>query len=203
MAKQSNIEGSVTIRPLNKMTSIVKIIGTSPLIVHRFSAKAIRMMEEKQQKATKTKKHDLRIPEEDFNGARHLNENGQDCFPSDGIKAAVVRAGQLCGIPMTQGRQLFTITSIDGENLAPIVSPPPIMRTDTVRIGMGVTDLRYRPEYRDWAIFLRVSFDADNITLEQVVNLINRAGSFVGIGEWRPLGKSSSGTYGCFEVAVE
>lgn len=203
MAKSAQSDGLVEIKPLNKVTAIIKIKGTSPLIVHQFAEKSIRMIEEKQQRATKTKKHDLRNPEEEFNGARHLNELGQDCFPSDGIKAAVVRAGQLCGIPMTQSRQMFTITAPDGNNLTPIISEPPIMRKDIVRIAGGTADVRYRPEYKNWAIMLRVVFDADNITLEQVANLINRAGSFVGIGEWRILGKSSSGTYGAFEVATD
>lgn len=192
----------IRILPLNIEKVSVTIEGISPLLVHKFSEKSIKMMEDKQQKATKTKKHDTRSPEDDFNQARYLID-GKDCFKALAIKAAMVRAGTLCGIPMTDSRQLFFINNTDGSEFVEIISDPPIMRTDTVRVGNGSTDLRYRPEYHNWKMILGVEFDAENITLEQVLNLLNRAGSLVGIGEWRPKGNSSSGNHGRFRVLTE
>jgi hypothetical protein len=48
-----------------------------------------------------------------------------------------------------------------------------------------------------------VRFDADQFKASDVVNLLQRAGAQVGIGEGRPFSKSSNGLgYGTFDVEV-
>ena len=42
--------------------------------------------------------------------------------------------------------------------LLPLECDPPEIREDVVRVGMGSTDLRYRPYYHEWAV--SVTFDA-------------------------------------------
>lgn len=79
----------------------------------------------------------------------------------------------------------------------------PRMREDMVRLETGVADLWYRAEYPEWSAALRISYNANMLSLEQLVNLVNAAG-FGGVGEWRPSApKSASGSYGCFRVKTE
>jgi hypothetical protein len=73
------------------------------------------------------------------------------------------------------------------------------MREDTVRVGAGSTDLRYRPEFRNWSMILNFEFDAQSLTQPTILNLVQRAGFGVGLGEWRP---EKGGEYGRFEVDV-
>ena len=73
------------------------------------------------------------------------------------------------------------------------------MREDTVRVGAGSTDLRYRPEFRNWSMILNFEFDAQALTQPTILNLVQRAGFGVGLGEWRP---EKGGEYGRFEVDV-
>ena len=73
------------------------------------------------------------------------------------------------------------------------------MRTDAVRIGMGTLDLRYRPEFQEWSVALRIRYNAAAISPEQIVNLYNVAGFAVGIAEWRP---ERDGSNGMFEVSA-
>ena len=76
----------------------------------------------------------------------------------------------------------------------------PVMRQDVVKIGMNQTDLRYRPEFRDWAMVLRFEYDSQALAKDTILNLIQRAGFGVGLGEWRP---ERGGENGRFELDHE
>jgi hypothetical protein len=55
--------------------------------------------------------------------------------------------------------------------------------------------------WRTWRVELRITFDADQFTEIDVVNLMNRAGLQVGVGEGRPFSKKSAGMgYGTFKI---
>ena len=73
----------------------------------------------------------------------------------------------------------------------------PVIREDIVRVGNGKTDLRYRPEFASWRINVIVEIDSDLLNEQDIVNLVNRAGFSVGIGEWRP---EKGGEFGRFEI---
>ena len=87
-----------------------------------------------------------------------------------------------------------------GIELVPIDGPKPVMREDTVKISMGTTDIRFRPEYRAWSMEFDIVFNGRAISPEQIVNLVNIAGFGIGIGDWRP---ERSGQFGMFHVATE
>ena len=70
-----------------------------------------------------------------------------------------------------------------------------------VRNDNGVIDIRVRPMWRTWWADVTIEFDGDMISPESVVNLLDRAGRQVGIGEGRPFSKNSSGMgWGRFAV---
>jgi hypothetical protein len=63
------------------------------------------------------------------------------------------------------------------------------MREDIVMIGKGTNrspQMRYRPGFPEWETKLRIRFDADVFTPEDVMNLLARAGQKIGWGELRP-----------------
>jgi hypothetical protein len=91
-------------------------------------------------------------------------------------------------------RQAF---HVDGEILK-VENAEPFMRSDHVRIGIKQTDIRYRPAYpAGWTIDVPITFDADVISLEQLMNLLERAGFSVGLCEHRP---EKDGHYGTFTI---
>jgi len=73
------------------------------------------------------------------------------------------------------------------------------MREDMVKVGMGMADIRYRGQYWPWHTTVRVRFNANVMSAEQILNLLNTAGFGVGIGEWRP---ERDGQFGLFHVAT-
>lgn len=175
----------------------IPIVGTTPLIVHRFSEKAKRQMLDSAQgrKAPKEPKD----PVAEYEAAAYRFEDGGYGFPVIGFKAATVGAARFYGknVTMTMLRQCMFFQGeigIDGQQLARIEGEPR-MREDVVRVGMGGTDLRYRPEFREWRTDLIVTYVTSMLTRNSLISLIDAGGMGVGIGDWRPERKGDFGTY--------
>lgn len=182
----------VTIPPINLQTIEFYVEGLSALIVHAWSDKAIRMIEDKQQKKAKTAR-EAKNPQEEYEASFYRNAKGEYAFPASGLKACAVDACTFIdGMTKVSARGAFHIigdmVKIDGK---------PRMRTDMVRIGMGTADVRYRGEFPEWKAKLQVQFNANVISAEQILNLFDNAGYSVGIGEWRP---QKDGSFGRFRV---
>lgn len=171
------------------------LVGDSPLVVHKWSEKAKRMMLIKQVEGMKPKK-EKKDPNQDFKDSLYVMEDGKYGFPSVGFKAAAVAACRFVeGLPMTEARGAFHVLN----ELSVIESKDgPRSREDMVRVGMGVADIRYRGEFVQWTARIEIEYNPKVIGPEQIANLMNLAGFHVGIGEMRP-GKSGMG-YGRFHV---
>jgi hypothetical protein len=174
----------------------VRVVGRTPLIVHQWSEKAKTEMRDKQQGRAKMKKPP-KDPEAEFNGARYLDEKGRDCVRADFFKNAMVSGARFldASIKMTVIRGAVFIEG----DLIPLEfeGDKPVMREDTVRVGQGTADLRYRPMYLGWACTLTVTYNSDVFTAEQVLNFLQVAGYGVGICEWRP---ECNGQFGRFDI---
>lgn len=204
----------LTITALDIKEVPIRIVGDTPLIVHAWSEKAKRMMLDAQMKTTKTKAKDLRDPYDDFiqsmywiQGKPEVStpeafeeavKNGAKWgFPVGAIKMAGNAAAYRLGWVKNQMelRGSYFLKSEYGD-MARIVSDEPVMREDMVRIGMGSADLRYRAEYNNWHMDLILEYNASgNMTLEQIVNVINAGGYVCGLGEWRPEKDGINGRY--------
>lgn len=213
---------AIEIKPIEIKTAVIRIRGTAPLIVHKWSEKAKREMLDKQMGTTKTKsKHEPKNPVADFIGSAYWltpepTEGTEEAFeaavaagarwgfPVTAIKQAAIMAASRneIDIKTTTLRGAFFIKG-EGENMcAEIKGTIPKMREDMVRVG-GISktaDIRHRAQFDDWYMDLQVSYNANGpVSLEQIVNLINLGGFTNGIGEWRP---ERDGDYGTFEVVA-
>lgn len=195
----------ISIPGINIQNFTVKIVGDSPLIVHAWSEKAKREMLEKQMKKAKAGKP-AKDPFADYiNSLYWLTEkpekptqndieNAKFGFPAVAFKSAAVDAGYQSGITpnKTTSRGAFHIVGdmveIDGT---------PEIREDMVRIGMGTADIRYRGEFKKWSANIDVRYNANAMSIEQIINLFNIGGFACGVGEWRP---AKDGSYGMFHV---
>lgn len=210
-------EEIVEIRPLDNKQVKVQIIGDTPLIVHAWSDKAKKMMLEAQQKVTKTKAKDIRDPYDEFiNSMYWLTEKPESTveafeqavangakwgFPVGAIKmagnSAAYRAGWVKNQMQLRGSYFL---KTEWGDMAEIKGDAPIIREDMVRIGMGSADLRYRAEFRNWSMEMILEYNASGeLTLEQILNVMNLGGYSVGIGEWRP---EKDGDFGRYHIAT-
>lgn len=204
-----------------KMESVkIHITGTSPLIVHKWSEKAKKEILDKQQKkASKTK--EAKNPVADFATALYWADgepnvayqdwteevfekyarNAKFGFPVTAIKqcanTAVYRAEMVKN--MMGLRAAYFIDGYGADQLAIIESNElPRLREDMVKVGMGVADIRHRPEFVNWGMTLNVRYNKNGaFSLEQIVNAINLGGQTNGIGEWRG---ERDGVFGMFIV---
>jgi hypothetical protein len=194
---QAAAAGQVGVRKLGRSRVLIPIVGTAPLIVHRFSEKSKRVMLDAQQGKKRLK--EVRDPQAEYQACFYRLADGAPGFPSVAFKSACVSAGRMFGkdLPMTLIRQAVLVvgrlgtdgmmlTAIDGE---------PSMREDVVRIGQGTSDLRYRAQFTAWSAVLEVVFAHSAVSLESVLALVDAAGASVGVGEWRPEKKGDSGTF--------
>lgn len=62
---------------------------------------------------------------------------------------------------------------------------------------MGTADLRYRAEFKPWKTELLITYNANVITVEQIVNLFRLGGFANGVGDWRPAKDGRYSTFHC------
>jgi hypothetical protein len=189
---------TISLQRLERVNYAIKIEGTAPLIVNRWSEKAKEMMLAAQQTTARMKKAP-KDPEALYEASKYRLTDGRDGFPATGFKAAIVHAGRLFdGVQMTKLRQVITVIGNGVDQLVPIEYGTVRMREDTVRNATGVADLRYRAEYWPWTAELIIQTINGQIDLNSLVALVDAAG-IGGVGEWRPASKqSATGTYGTF-----
>lgn len=74
------------------------------------------------------------------------------------------------------------------------------MRRDTVRVGMGSADLRYRGQLEGWSAEFTISYNENGThNLDKIISMLNAGGYVCGIGEWRP---EKDGQYGQYHVVT-
>lgn len=191
----------ITLEPIKKRLMTFGIKGVSPLIMHKWSEKALAMMRGKHA-GKKTKERSVRDPENEAKEATYVTADGQIGIPGMAFKSALVSAAHKdIGVEKTLVRKALFLVTEDPGKVLPIEGSPPIVREDSVRVGMGSADLRYRPEFREWTCAITLEVDAQLLQAKDVLSLVDRAGFGVGICEWRP---EKGGEYGrfCVDPAV-
>jgi hypothetical protein len=188
----------VSIDQIAAETLRVPILGTGPLIVHRFSEKAKRQMLDNMQGRKSPKQ--VKDPDAEYDAAFYRLNDGRYGFPVIAFKAATIGAARFYprnAVTMTGLRQCIFFhgeLGTDGFALA-VIGGEPKMREDVVRVGRGGTDLRYRPEFPEWSTELEVTYVTSALTRGSVLSLIDAGGMGVGVGEWRPERGGDFGTY--------
>ena len=207
-------DGIVDVKPANIVRTTLRITGTAPLVQNKFSKKARDLMMQNMQASKADKKAKSERPPrdyaEDFKQAQHISVAGWNGIPCPAFRAAMIDACRTVGLVMTRAKMSVFIMADgfdvdDGTPLVKITSKAEPERTESlVRNDNGGADIRIRPMWREWSADVTIEFDADMITPSGVVNLLDRAGRQVGIGEGRPFSKNSVGQgWGTFTVQAE
>jgi len=201
----------ITVPAIDIQTVTLKVVGDTPLIMHKWSEKAKREILDKQTKKAKTKGYDVRNPVGDFIDSMYwlsceptekteeafeeaIQAGARFGFPSVAFKESAVAAGYRSGVTKDKV-STYAAFHINGEFIE--IHGTPEMREDMVRVGMGAADLRYRGEFKKWYAIFDVRYNASAISVEQVVNLFNLGGFACGLGEWRA---EKGGTFGMYHV---
>lgn len=190
-------------------TAEFTIRGTTPFVQLKFAQKVVEMMRAKMEAGSQAKKgakREARDFNEDYRQALHVSNEGWFGIPAPAFRNAMISACRVVGFQMTKAKLTVFIEAdgFDASEGTPLVRiyGTPEMVVHHVRNATGVADLRVRGMWREWSAKLRVRFDHDMFSLEDVTNLLARVGMQVGIGEGRPDGKNSGGMgWGLFTIA--
>lgn len=207
---------ALTIPPPNFRVAEFQIIGTTPYVQHKFSEKARKQIHDTQAAGSTSRSRKVRQAknfEEEFQQAQHVAEDGWNGIPASGFRQAMISACRLVGFQMTRAKQAIFIEAEgldrdEGTALVQIIAADPKDPHQVehyVRNETGVVDLRNRPMWKPgWTAKIRVRFDADLFTLQDVANLLARAGQQVGIGDGRPDSPRSAGMdWGQWRLAMQ
>lgn len=203
-------KSEVTILPPNFQTAVFRITGTAPYCQNKFSQKAREQIRLKQEAGSAGKKGMKREPKDFqacYEGAMHKTKEGWCGIPAPAFRNAMVSACRVVGFKMTHAKLAVFIEADgfdpeDGMPLVRILKGEPKYHEMAVRNESGVCDLRARPMWDPgWEADVRIRFDAEMFTIEDIANLLMRAGQQVGVGEGRPDSRKSCGMgWGMFRV---
>lgn len=171
----------------------VRLTGRTPLLVNRFHETA-------QLEAT-SGTHALTLdrlsPDEDAANRLYRLTDGQVYIPAENLRQSVIGAA---------GRHKIGRRSASTDMAAALLIEPfamPLIGEWTVDARPVVIPatrgrvLRYRPIFEDWAIEARISVDIRLVDAKLLRRIVDDAGDYVGIGDFRPAKK---GPYGRFRV---
>jgi len=191
------------------LTAQFEIEGTAPLVIHRFSQKAKNEMLQKMELGHASRKGAKRKPaniETLYNEARYIAPQGWDGFNVSSIRNGLIKACSIVGMKMTLAKMALFVLADGYDKTEPqyglirIYGKPE--RTEmAARVETGAAYVTIRPMYQKWSAKLRIRFDGDMFSFEDVANLLARMGEQVGIGEGRPASKNSAGMgWGTFKI---
>lgn len=208
MKKEKAKEEEILLKPIEIKEIEITIKGVSSLIVNNFNEKSRQQIIDAQMKKTKVK--ELRNPIEDFMRAcywltpmptefteesfgKALQEGARFGFPAKGIKASIVSGAYRNN--MSKDKVSLYGAFLIPEELVEIKFEEIIMREDYVRIAHGGTDVRFRPEFKNWSMTFKMQYNENTYSLEQIINFINLGGFSCGLGEMRVEKGGNNGSY--------
>lgn len=201
---------AVAIKPPKIETLVFNIKGTAPFVQARFSAKAMQAMKSKMLEGSTAKgkkQREARDFDDDFRQAMHVSPDGWVGIPASAFRQAMISACRLVGFKMTLAKLSVFVEAdgfdaVDGIPLIKLQAGKPEKLEMAVRNQTGVADIRVRPMWREWGAKVRIRYDTDQFTAQDVANLMSRVGLQVGIGEGRPDSRESAGLgWGTFELS--
>lgn len=184
-----------------------RLVGDAPLVTNRFANKAKIMATQAAGSKGKTKGKVREGKDFDacYEAAKHVATEGWCGVHAGSFRNGLISACKIVGFKMTHAKlALFVLADgydRDGVPLVRIHGGQPERHDAPVRNASGVIDIRSRPMWKSWWLNLRVRYDADMFSAEDVANLLMRVGMQVGIGEGRPDSKDSPGVgWGTFVI---
>lgn len=201
---------SVTITAPNFQRAKFRIVGTSPLVICRFSEEAkgaIGATQSEGTTATSKRRRKKIDPQEQFKAARYYNAAGWEGFQASAVRNAMISACRIVEFKMTIAKLCIFCVEDGWDKIEPQIPlvriyGKPVLQTDHVRNkNSGQFSVCTRAAYHEWQADVTIKFDADRFTLKDIANLLARAGAQVGFGCGRPDSKESAGMgWGLFDV---
>jgi hypothetical protein len=199
----------IAITAPNLTTATITVVGVTPYVQNAFTEKQRLIMEETQRQGQQARGKKVRKPKDFdaiYRNAQHRSKEDWIGIPAAAFRNAMIDATRLVGVTMQHAKMSIFIEAdgYDAQDMRGLVKiqgePRPYKAP--VRNSSGVADIRWRPMWEKWKATVRVTWDADQYSATDIMNLMLRAGLQVGIGEGRPNSPKSNGQdWGRFRIA--
>lgn len=192
----------IELQPIQHESITVRILGTSPLIYNRMTAKAKRafLWPRGRLNATDKATHQKHDPLEEYRDSahkwRHDDHPTRLYMPAPAFKGCMLTAAlDMPGVFKRQiGRQLW----VEGHDID--IYGVPELRMDIVRMAdiARTPDIRTRACLPEWAAELTVSYSTPLLNGTKVANLLAGGGIMSGVGDFRQ--EKGAGNHGQFTL---
>ena len=182
-------------------TAVFELIGTAPLVIHRFSAKTKLQMKQKMEAgktASSKKDRSAKDTDELYEEAKYVSKENWEGFHAAAVRNAMISACRLVNFKMTLAKLSLFVEADGWDKFEPQI---PLVRIigksekleSICLVETGQPYVSVRAIYQNWKANVKIRWDADQFSLEDVSNLLSRVGLQVGLCEGRPDSKNSAG----------
>ena len=192
-------------------TMKLKVTGVTPLLMHsdRYANPLDAMAKQHKSLTSKRKKTDddhAAIARSELLGSLYYNKEQGIHLPAENLKACLVEAAKLNRLGTEFKRSLMILEDVlpldyrgpkDPEALA---DDPNFVLAKSVVVTGGSRIMRVRPRFpAGWSFTANIEFDETRIDPSELKIVVENAGRYVGLGDWRP---AKGGSYGRFTCEV-
>jgi len=179
----------------------ITIKGNTPLLIHAFT-------DTRQIAATEggviKKTGDRGTPREQADEALYKDEQGRAIMPQPNILRCFIDAGKYFQYDgkskVTTVKSSVIPSCVDIEGTHSLIKFKEPWEVDSRPVQMPSTGgriLRYRAKFQDWSLSFAMNIDQDIMSEKFVRQIVDAAGTRVGIGDFRP---DRKGCFGKFSV---
>jgi len=168
----------------------VTIEGTTPILFNRFRDVAIE---------GKSKKRTGAMAEADIEDKLYQDENGKTQIPSVYLKNCITEASKQFKI-VGKGKSTYSKLVASTVNIEPFMIDLKAGKYEIFRIsavnpmtrGRMMTE---RPRYTKWSAQFEIILNDASVPISVIQEILEHAGKYVGIGDWRPQTKGMHGKF--------
>lgn len=181
---------------LKKLT--ITMTGDTPMLMHGdkladpTNPATLRHKELTKQR-TKTPEIHAAMAESEWLHSLYLSSEGKVVMPPLNIRASLIGGAKLNKLGMAIKRGVFfnpsdvIILKHNGpSDLKKMYESGLFKDVRTVRVGTSRV-MRCRPMFPEWSLSITISFDPDVISRRDLEMCFNNAGSYAGLGDFRPM----------------
>ena len=197
--KENKVE--VVLQPISVGTIRVQIKGKTPLLMDKFPDEVKKGILAKQAGVSKGNKKKTRDTKQETQEAIHVTSTGQIGYPAFGFKKGMMECTSFVGDKMFSKKLVSGAVKI--MNVEDGLIPIEYGKQTVLEHNVG-SNTKFSPMFNNWSCELKIEYDQNNISAQDIVTLLNYAGFYNGIGAWRPKsGGGGSGEYGMYEVIAK
>lgn len=200
MAKKIDSESAeISVKPLRRGMTRLRIIGETPLFQNRMANKAKQQLLVGGRKKTKADRLEIKHnPIEEFRNSAEILKDGPTAL---GLRVTAVKAAmstaalETAGLTKTSAQRLLFMPG----DFAALYGTPQL-RMDVVRSAdiNRTPDVRTRAFLPRWGAEIEIQYIVPQLSVQSVVSLLCNAGVLVGVGDFRQ--EKGKGAFGSFRV---